>query len=134
MLAAAARHLERLRREHQETAGEERDHGKHIEVDAVGARWIAACPREGLDGRDVHPRRQQLLNAFGHDVAVRPWSEMHIEAVQLTEASEAPLGGGDIGECGESLEIGDAGNVELDHPLADDEAQLCVTHLLRGKR
>src|SRR5256714_4500622 len=96
MLAAAAGGLERLCGKDQEATGEERDHRQHIEVDAIGARWIGARLLERLERRRVRARRQERLYAAEHRGALRALREAHVEAVQLTQAGEAAPGGGQV--------------------------------------
>src|SRR5204863_492545 len=136
MLAAAAGGLERLCGKDQEATGEERDHRQHIEVDAIGARWIGARLLERVERRRVRARRQERLDAAEHRGALRSLCEAHVEAIQLTESLEAPLRRSDVDERRLPAEGGtrkDGGDREFDHVLADDQAKtLALAEAERG--
>src|SRR5213075_715648 len=102
MLAAATRRFERLRRKDQEAAGEERHHREHVQVHPVGARRIGARLLEAFHRRCVRARRQQRLDLRHHRCPIGLRREAHVEAVQLTEAPEAPLRRRDIDERGQA--------------------------------
>src|SRR5256885_10753252 len=136
MLAAAAGSLERLRGKDQEATGEERDHRQHIEVDAIGARWIGARLLERLERRRMRACRQERLDAAEHRGALRSLCEAHVEAIQLTEPLEAPLRRSDVDERRLPAQGGtrkDTGDREFDHVLADDQAKtLALAEAERG--
>ena len=126
MLAAPARDFQRLRGEHQEAAGEERDERKHVHVDAIGARERGAAFLDRLDRRDVRARGKQRLDARAHCLAVRAGGESQVDAIQLPGPSEPPLRRGDVGERGDPAQARrgkNARDLELDHLEAGDHAQ-----------
>ena len=135
MLTAAPRDLQGLRREHQEASREERHHGEHVEVHAVGARGIAARLLERLHRSHVNAGRQQGGDAQPHCLAVGPALQAHIEAVQLAEALEPPLRGGDVGQRLDAFEVHDPADLQLDCPVPDDQPQpIAFRELGSGRR
>ena len=87
---------------------------------------------QGLDGRDVHAGGKQGPDRAHDRLAIGAASEMHVEPVELAETREAPLRGGDIGERGKALQLGDAVDLELDHAFSHHERQAAAAELARG--
>ena len=126
VLAAAPRHLQRLRREHQEAAGEQRHHREHVEVHAVGARRIGARLLQALERRGMHAGRQQRRDrARSRLRESRSRLQAHVDAVELAQAAEAPLRGGDVGERADALAATAAtpATFSVDGLLADRPAE-----------
>ena len=120
MLAAPARHFQRLRREHQETAGEQRHQREHVQVDAVGARQVGAGLLHRVQRRHVRAGRQQRGDLRAHRLAVGARREAQVDAVQLAQPPEAPLRGGDVGERRDAAQAGaDHAGDDRVRPLAD---------------
>ena len=127
VLTAPPRRLQRLGRENQEAAGEERDQREHIEVHPVGARRIGARLLERFDRRGIDAGRKEALDGFQHGVAVRPARNAHLQPIELAEPPEAPLRGGDVDErrlAAQRRLRQDARHGELERSLSDDEAQV----------
>jgi len=61
-----------------------------------------------------------------------PALKAHIEAVQLPEALEPPLRGGDVGQRFDALDVEHAGDLQLDRPLPDHQPQPVAFHELGG--
>ena len=96
MLAAPARGLERLGGEHEKTAGEERHHRQHVQIHAVGTRWIPARLLQRFHRGREHPRRQQRLDAAHDRGALGALRQAHVEPIELAQPLEAPLCAGDV--------------------------------------
>src|SRR5712691_178629 len=134
MLAAASRDLQSLRREHQEASREERHHGEHVEVHAVGARRIAARLLERFHRSHVNAGRQEGRDARAHCLAVSPALKAHIEAVQLSEALEPPLRGGDVGQHFDAFDVQHPADLQLDRPVPDRQPHpIAFDELVRGR-
>jgi hypothetical protein len=59
VLAATACDFERLRREHEEAAGEERNQREHIQIHSIGARQVRTALLHGIDRGDMRTRRKK---------------------------------------------------------------------------
>jgi hypothetical protein len=59
---------------------------------------------------------------------------MHIQAVQLAEPIEAPLGGGDVGERADSLELPDSGHFKRHDSRPDHQPERVPSDELAGER
>ena len=124
MLAAAPRDFERLRRKHEKPAGEQRHHGEHVEVYAIGARWVRARLLQRFDRGRVHPGRQQRLNLPAHLFPVGAGRQPQVDAVQLAEPAEAPLRGRDVGERAHPSQGGEhLGDLQLHYSLTHHELE-----------
>jgi hypothetical protein len=134
MLAAPACRLQRLRREHQEAAGEERDHREHVQIHAVGSRRVAARLLQRLDGGNVRARWKHRADCLQDGAPVGAARKVHVEAVELAQAIEAPLRRRDVGQRGESPQIRDSGDLERHGARPDDQPDRCFAEALGSKR
>ncbi len=78
----------RLRRKHQQTAGEERDQRQHVEVDAVRSRQAGARGDRRLRAEDGETRRQHRAQAFGERCRVDTGAQPQVDPAQQSEAIE----------------------------------------------
>ena len=85
-LRAAPRDRQRLRREHQQRAGEQRDQRQHVEVDAIRARHAARSRATSLSGRTTDDaRRQHPRDALAHGAGSAPGRKRRSMRVQRAE-------------------------------------------------
>jgi len=82
-------HRQRLHREHQKRAREQRHQRQHGEVDAVGAREVGHTLRRFVRCRGAHGGRQR--HRAQHRVAVGARLQAEVDAAQLPEPVEVRL-------------------------------------------
>ena len=121
-LRAPAHHRERLGREHEQPAGEERDEREHVQVHAIGARDVR---------RALEPGRRTLDEDAGGQLGREPRAERldvdagpqpQVEAVDAAGAVERGLHAGDVGDPeARAVGPGEAGDPEA--RLAEPDLQ-----------
>jgi hypothetical protein len=95
-LAAAARHGQRLRRVHEERAGEERHQRECREVRTVGERQAHRVVARLAGRREAHAGRQQCAQRVLHRERVGARHQPQVHAVEPAETIEPPLRGRDV--------------------------------------
>ena len=112
-LGAPPHDRERLRRKHEQPAGEERHQREHVQVHAIRARDARAALDVRLRALDLHAGGQLRREARAQRADVDARAHAQVDAVQPAEAVESRLHAGDVGKRDPALTAArDSGDAE----------------------
>ena len=95
-LGAPPHHRERLGREDQKAAGQERHGRQHGQIHPVGPRQVGRLVLAGLRGLDQHPGRQEGLQLRPRRLGRHGLGQAQVDAGEPPEPGEALLHRGDV--------------------------------------
>src|SRR5579859_1724244 len=110
-----------LRRIDQKTAGQERDHGQHLKVHAIGAGEAVAALGCIAQGDELGVSRKEAADCSLDGRAVDARGELEVDPVQAAELTETPLCCGYV-DNGEALGLAGAGQRANDMKSRDPPA------------
>ncbi len=116
---------ERLRREHQEPPGKQRDQCQHVEIDPVGARQGGVAIHFRVGSLDQHAGRQPGAQPPCEQRGVDSGTQSQVDAVEQARPGEQRLRGADIddGEALPARAFEDPGNAQRNHVQPDLHGQ-----------
>ncbi len=126
-LGPAQGHRQPLRRIDQEAAGEQGDHGQHLEIDSIGARQAVAAPHLGLPRHDLGVRRQDPADLGLDPALTEAGGQAQVDPLEAAKLAEPPLGRGDVDDADATIlaHIGQGpGDPERRAPSGGEEGDL----------